>query len=558
MENLENLCMSCMEDSKGNEFCPNCGASTVISSEEVQYPIALRLKTLLQGRYLVGKSIDINGEGIGYICYDKTASTPVYLREFLPFNLCERADNGKSILAREGLESKFDIMKDQYLNYNRKLASMRGVSCIFPIYDIFKENNTAYIVCEWQENIELTEYVERSGGSLSWNDARILFMPVLSALSELAENGIHHYGINPRNLVILKNGKMRLRGFSVEEERLAWSLLKPELFDGYSAPEQYAKDGKLDESSDVYAFVASLFFALTGEVPQSSHKRNAEGRLLVPTESLKEIPPHVITAIANAMQVNKQLRTAKFEHLRAELSLSPTIKMKVEDIVNSGNDTLDRRKKETEIEGKEKFKLSWPIISIVAVVVLVFSLSLTYISFHSNYTDKKAEDTGSSSSFSIPANNTNQIDIPNLVGTSYEQAKNYGQTQGTYQVKLSAHEFSDTVAEGLIISQSPEYTVGGKMNKGSVVAVVVSKGSETRMLPNVQGKTLSEASAELTKNGFVPQKAVEEYSDKYEEGRVISYQTNKAGDKLEYGSTVNLIVSKGKEQVSSSTEDTAQ
>ena len=60
---------------------------------------------------------------------------------------------------------------------------MRELSAIEHIYDIFEENNTAYTVAEWNESISLQYFVERSGGHISWNDARQLFMPVLSALS---------------------------------------------------------------------------------------------------------------------------------------------------------------------------------------------------------------------------------------------------------------------------------------------------------------------------------------------------------------------------------------
>ncbi len=556
MENLESLCMVCMEDTRGSDFCPNCGASTTILSDDVQYSKALKLRTLLQGRYLIGKSVDINGEGIGYICYDTSSQTPVYVREFFPINLCERLTDNKTVLVRPRLEKNFKILKSEYLEYNRRLASMRGTSSIFPIYDIFDENNTSYVVAEWQENIELSEYVARSGGYLSWNDARVLFMPVLSTLSQLCDNNIHHYGISPQNLVILKDGKMRIKGFSIQEERHAFSILKPELFDGYSAPEQYIKNVKLGEFSDIYGFVASLFFALTGEVPQISNKRKEE-KLLISTEALKEIPPHVVTAMTNAMQVNKDLRTAKFEHLRAELSLSPTIKVRVEDIVSNENSIKDSFIDKDEIKNSKKTHFSWPLISVISILVVLCAILLLYISFHSNYTDKKADELISSSAIPVSSSNLDQIDVPNLVGTNYEQAKNYGQTQKNYQVRLSSNEFSDTVPQGFIISQTPEYTAGKKINKASVIAVVVSKGSQMRILPSIAGKTLSEASAELTKNGFVPQKASEEYNDSYESGMVIDYQTNKSGDKLEYGSVVNIIVSKGKEK-STDSENVSQ
>lgn len=553
MESFENLCMGCMENMEENGVCPNCGMDNNLPSEQVQYKTALPLKTKLQGRYIIGKSVDINGEGIGYIGYNIISNSAVYIREFMPFNLCKRDLSSTNITPRENFEMQFEQIKMQYLSFNRKLASMRSVSAIFPVFDIFEENNTAYVVCEWLDYITLEEYVQRSGGRLSWNDARALFMPVLSALSELSSFDIHHFGINPKNLVVLRNGKMRLKGFSIEESRRTDSILRPEIFEGFSAPEQYERDEVFSERTDIYGFVSSLLFALTGSTPKSAEKRKIDGKLLIATSVLKTIPPHVVTAIANGMQINSAIRTQKFERLRAELSVSPTIKIDLESVTHSTDTDENIREAEIENIKKEmKNKKNKPtiflIISIIVLICVLCSFA-AYLIFTPKETDQKSDVVSSSSIASSETNN--EIDIPNLVGQNFDQVKSAGQNQGFYQIKLSSEDFSDNITKGSIISQTPNYSADKKIAKGSVIAVVVSKGPKTRALPSVAGKSLAAASKQLSDCGFVPKKSQEQYSDKYDEGVVIGYEDYDEGDKLDYGTEVNLIVSKGSQSASS-------
>ena len=82
------------------------------------------------------------------------------------------------------------------------------------------------------------------------------------------------------------------------------------------------------------------------------------------------------------------------------------------------------------------------------------------------------------------------------------------------------------------------------MEQGSTIAVNVSKGSKKRTLPNITGKTLSEASQLITAAKLVPVQS-SDFSKEYPEGIVIGYKTHKAGDSVDYGSEVTIVVSQG-------------
>ena len=503
----------------------------------------LPLRSVLQKRYLVGKKIDENGEGFGYIGYDIISKSPIYIREFFPRNLAFRNENNVLVNVIDGYNEIFLKCLKEFLFFSRSIAQLREISAIVPIFDIFEENETAYTVSEWEDNITLTEYISRSGGKLDWNIARPLFMPVLSSLNKLANANIHHLGINPDNLVIVKSGKMKIKGFSIPSVRKEGTDLEAELFPVCTAIEQYLYMENIGEVTDVYGFTASLFYALTGIMPQDSIKRQSDPRILIPTDILKTLPPHIVTAMANGLQLNREDRTKSFERLREELSVAPTITMTMDSL----NSDKSNKPDDSRDNIKSRKKTDYILVIISCLVSLIILSVVFYVSFFYDNVSKNDVNSYNDSSLNMlkssSVNNSSKVDIinvPNLVGKDFESVKN----EENYQVLVSSEEFNDEIEEGKIISQNPQYSNNAEMKSGSIIAVVVSKGPSLRTLPNISGLSLADASAKLTEVGLVPQKGEEQYSDEYSEGKVIGYSDYSVGDLVKYGSTVRIIISK--------------
>lgn len=552
MTGFDNLCINCMFDTAGKAECPNCG----FSSAEPQMSHALPYRTELQNRYIVGRAKQNNGEGITYIGYDKVLKIPIELREFFPQTLCERAANQTEVRVIGGSEVIFDECLAGFLSYSREVAHMRELFAIVQIYDIFEENHTAYTVSEWNESITLRYFVQRSGGNLSWNAARQLFMPVLSALSAIHAAGISHLGISPDTLHIMKDGKMKLGGFCTSAVRRMDTDLPPDLVPGCSAIEQYVTDFVPGETTDVYGFAASLFFALTGSVPTDALKRRTDSRLLIPTSILRGLPPHVVKALANALQVSPEKRTPTFERLRAELSAAPTVTATLDlaQRFDSHDYDLEDEKKKKEVPG-----FVWILASCVIALIVFTSIGLLWISnsdvagavaplAQSSQTESEENEVHSLLS-SAESTDPNLIVCPNLIGQNYDELVNDASSENRdYQLALSRKQFSDTVPEGCIISQ--DLPAGTKIAKGTEIVVEVSKGAEMRTLPSIAGKSLADASETVAAASFIPTKT-EEYSDTVPAGYAIGYKKLKAGTQLAYGSQVVIVISKGPQPVSS-------
>lgn len=316
----EKLCLRCMRKIGDNTICPYCRNESAQPQNDPYLP----LKTVVGGRYLIGKVVSANGEGFTYNAFDLEAKKPVSLRELYPKGLLARGE-GDYCLVNVGKASEFIDAKDTFIKLWDKLSELKGFTALTPATHVFEDLGTVYAVSEFLgEGQSLREYLlEKEQGFITWDEARVLFMPVLSAIGALHGAGIIHGGISPVNLIIDSNGKMRITGYCVPEMRMEKSSMQCELFDGYAAVEQYGFSNGLGTYSDIYAFAAVLYRALIGSTPISAAARLTNDKLMIPGKFAEQLPAYVINALVNALQILPEDRTSTAEDLRDELSASP-------------------------------------------------------------------------------------------------------------------------------------------------------------------------------------------------------------------------------------------
>lgn len=368
LSNNMSLCMGCMQEIGDNKICPSCGFDT---TEKQQAPF-LPYGTILQNRYIVGAGIDTNGESTRYISHDKQTGDIVIICEFLPIGLFSREEGTTEVRINYENRLVYNKLKDDFLNYYRILSELRELSALMNVHNIFEENNTVYVVEENEDLIPFEEYVERSNGHLEWDIARPLFMPVISALEALHKRGVGHYAIAPKNMYITASGKIKISGFASENERKRVTPLKSQLFSGAAAPEQYDDNFPLDDITDIYGFCATLFYALTGHMPKSAVERRKDSRLLMSTTTVKRLPPHVVSALANGLQVERENRITDFDELRSQLSVAHTAKAIQDEISRTASMNLTK----SERTRKTSNGMSHASIIIIAAAITVLVLGI--------------------------------------------------------------------------------------------------------------------------------------------------------------------------------------
>ena len=539
------LCMGCMQEIGNKTVCPSCGFD---NTEKQQAPF-LPYGTLLANRYIVGAGVDTNGESTRYLSFDKQTGDVVIICEFLPIGLFSRAEGETEVRVNYENRLVYNKLKDEFLNYYHILSELRELSALMNVHNIFEQNNTAYVVEENEDLIPFEEYVDRVGGSLEWDIARPLFMPVISALEALHKRGVGHYAISPKNMYITAQGKIKISGFATENERKRGTGLKSQLFSGAAAPEQYEDNFPLDDITDIYGFCATLFYSLTGRLPKSAPERLKDSRLLMSTNTVKRLPPHVVSALANGLQVERENRITDFDELRSQLSVAHTAKAIQDEISRTASMNISAT------TGNQKKRSGGSHLPAVLIGAAITVLVLGVCGFFWLKGNPLAGMFGGSTSETqAPVETTEWTGptIANYLGKTYEQAVKDAQGDPNIKIVRSySDEFSDEYKEGTVMAQNPP--AGTRVTdtdtaQGIIISLTVSKGARVRELPDIEGLELDKASADIAAQGLLG--AVEyQYSDKYNEGIVVGYKDKSVGETVEYGTNVTLIVSKGKEPV---------
>ena len=537
------LRMGCLNEiPAADSVCKVCG----FDNSEKQTAPFLPYGTVLNHKYVVAKNLDTNGESTRYLGYDKTNGKLLSIREFLPIGLFDRGDDETKLFVTPQDKSSFTQALEDFTSYYETLNTLTDKAAMLNIEDIFTENGTAYVIEENDDLISFTEYIEHHGGHLEWDTARPLFMPIITLIENIHKLGIGHYAISPSNLYVTSAGKLKLGGFSTENERKRGTMLKSQLYGGCAAPEQYQNNATLDVATDIYGLTATLFYALTGNLPASAKEREKDARLLISTNTVKRLPPHVVTALANGLQMKSEARISDFDELRAQLSVSSTVQAIQDEISRTASMTPIQKEAE-----RSKSGVNPTAVGLVATLVALLVFAAIGLLWLPTNPLMGLFTNGSTVPATLPAPTEDWTGpvMADYTGQKLDDVK--AAFQGA--VKVSADgDFSDTVPKGNIISQEPP--AGSPiMDTGSeaVLYVVVSKGPQMVELPDVVGKSYTAAAEELTNLGLVALQEVE-YNSTVAEGKVIEIISHQAGDKIEAGSEITVKVSLGKEKTGSS------
>ena len=506
----EKLCLRCMRKIGDNDFCPYCRKE---NSEPQKDPF-LPLKTVVGGRYLVGKLVASNSEGATYYAFDMEKKAPVTLRELFPKGILSRGE-GNYCLVNIGKASEFIDAKEEFVKLWTKLTEIKGFTALTHVYGLVEDLGTVYAVSEYLgEGKTLREFLlEQETGYISWDDARILFMPVLSALGELHYAGIIHGGICPETLIIDKNGKLRITGYSIEAVRRQKSTMECELFDGYAAVEQYGFSDGLSTSTDIYAFSAVLYRALIGSVPMSSASRLTNDKLMIPGKFAEQLPAYVINALVNGLQILPDDRTVTAEELRDELSASPAAAgtaseayssmyaSQTDDAVETVVEEVSLEEDSEDVPDSPKIKKSTIAVFVISVVLCLGILIVALFGIK-GFSDKDDDETTTeeTTEYVSEEESTDEIDassitVPNFRGRAFDDIK-ADELYNGFLVFKTEYVDSDE-KKGNVIAQ--DITEGTIVFEERSITLRISNGKE---VPDVVNQTLKNAVADLKAAGF--------------------------------------------------------
>lgn len=302
-----NICYQCTNTIKG-KFCSKCGFSNdsyVVPAHHLTPGI------LLRDRYLVGKCIGEGGFGITYVGRDIVLNLKVAIKEFFPVGHVTR--NNTSSLELTPITGQNDEYyteaKDKFLSEARVLAKFINEEGIVGVRDYFEESNTAYIIMDYVEGKTLKKYVQDNGHFQS-EDLIARVVPLLKSLGKIHQENIVHRDISPDNILITPEGRLVLLDFGAAREVIADNskslsiILKP----GYAPEEQYRKKGKQGPWTDIYALCATMYYCISGIVPEDSMERLFDDDVKPLKDVVPNCSPRISDIIMTGMSVSKEKR----------------------------------------------------------------------------------------------------------------------------------------------------------------------------------------------------------------------------------------------------------
>ena len=230
------ICPYCMQELEaGEEQCPHCGRELAGRNPSGSLPAG----TVLAGRYTVGDIQSVDGEGILYRGVENNGPFRVTIKEYMPLTLA--AERGRDCILRPkpGSEVLFKTTRMDFADLYRFIQRITPANGLEAVLDVFEENNTVYAVMENPGGRPLQKWLEEHG-TVTPQQACAMLEPVFNGVEAMHQVGLVHRGICPANIRIMDNGRARLTGYATVGLRTAGSGLHEQLYEGYSAPEQYS------------------------------------------------------------------------------------------------------------------------------------------------------------------------------------------------------------------------------------------------------------------------------------------------------------------------------
>lgn len=312
---MTDYCYYCMSELRGSgAICPECGKA---KSDAVPAHHLLP-GTMLNNKFRVGMALGEGGFGITYIGMDTMLDIKVAIKEFYPNGYVNR-NNTVSCCVNDSVSKTrkdfFEKGRERFLKEARILAKFSGEPGVVDVRDFFEENNTAYIVMEYLDGVDLKNFLKENG-TLTPDETVRLLTPVMASLKKIHKQGLIHRDISPDNIMVMGNSVKLLdfgaaRSVSAEANKSLSVMLKP----GYAPEEQYRSKGVQGPWTDVYALCATMYKCITGITPDDATQRVFSDDVKYPSALGIEIAEDLEKAIMRGMSIHQSDRYQSVEEL---------------------------------------------------------------------------------------------------------------------------------------------------------------------------------------------------------------------------------------------------
>ena len=526
------ICPYCMQELDDlPEVCPHCGRSLAGRNPVGSLPAG----TVLAGRYTVGEMQSIDGEGILYRGVENLGRFRVTLKEYMPLTLA--AERGRDCLLRPkpGSEVLFKTTRMDFADLYRSIQRITPANGLEAVLDVFEENNTVYAVMENPGGRPLQKWLEDHPGPVDVTAACAMLQPVFDGVAAMHQVGLVHRGICPENIRVLDNGRARLTGYATVGLRTAGSGLHEQLYEGYSAPEQYSTAEFEGRYTDEYSLAAVVYRMVCGLSPVPAAQRLVSDS----NPKARTVNPGLPIYVSDVLQYGLRLKPVDRIQTVPQLFRALSSQEYTQELTRSMKQPEPEKPKKDPADDNHLLSLR-NLLAAILILLAVLTL-LAVWGFVSSHVPEKGESSSAPAESVAPEPTITEPAslVPDFVGKNYDaEVRNNRSYVGDYLFYVTL-EYSDTVAEGRIIRQEP--AAGEVLEKGGTISLVVSRGPQMIEMPNVIGFTQEGAVKELEGRGLVPSCFMVVNDGSYAAGCVVRCSAD-AGSMVEAGSVIVVYI----------------
>lgn len=320
MQTRYDRCPNCMQAlQNGEDTCPYCGFDIGGYEERAN---CLKPFTVLENKYMLGRVLGVGGFGITYIGWDLNLQTYIAIKEYFPESLAGRdVSENQTVVPNETSREVYDKGLKRYVEEAQNISKFYQLQGIVSVKDFFYANGTAYIVMEYINGVNLKDYLKNYGGRLDEATVLALMKPVFESLYQIHNSGLVHRDISPDNIMVDKDGKIKLidfgsaRGQSAETDKTYTVILKH----GYAPSEQYYAKGNQGPWTDIYSLCATMYKMLTGVIPPNSVERMEQDMYQSPTQMGIQVSQRTEYVLAKGLAVKVSDRYQNIGQLLTDL-----------------------------------------------------------------------------------------------------------------------------------------------------------------------------------------------------------------------------------------------
>lgn len=405
-------CINCMKEIDGNAaFCTYCGYAQNV---EEQPPFGIKPRTILKGRYIVGRILGQGGFGITYAGYDLTLDIKVAIKEYFPMGFASRnytVSNQVQWSTAQFNREQCRQGSENFLKEARRMAKLDSLTGIVRVRDTFPENGTSYIVMDFVEGETLKQKLSKTG-VMGIHECLALLSPLMQSLGKMHQKGLVHRDISPDNIMIAPDGSACLLDFGAAKDVSMQQNAASQLVarKGFSPPEQYRNKGSIGPWTDVYALCATIYYCITGKLIPDAMERMYDDALTFDVPLKEPLSEPQKNALRDGLTLHPADRIQSIGELTGRLSGSEKKDAQQEPVKTqeSGQKPAEPEPAKPKPFGKKKIRIVAGIAAVVLFAIIV------KVGSGNNNTVKTDADPVAEKETELSVENVSEPDVPPL------------------------------------------------------------------------------------------------------------------------------------------------